>query len=461
MNNIINKLEDKNLAILGFGKEGYSTYTYLRKHLANPSITIIDQNVNLIANYPELSKDSNLELILGDNYLDNLEKYDYIIKTPGISLQADLIVKLKNKLTSQMELVLNETDAFIIGVTGTKGKSTTSSLIYQVLKDQNKDVYLVGNIGNPILDYIDLVNDDTILVAEFSAHQLQFIKKSPQIGIILNLFEEHLDYFKEVNNYYLAKLNMFKYQKENDYALYFLDNTTLQEFVKNNDYVSNLIPVTFDSSEKSCVYADDKYIYTKENDKLNVLYNLADKRHLVGEHNITNIMFVLKVADILNLDIKKATVSINNFEGLNHRLKKVGIFDDIIFYCDTIATIPAATLNGINSLKEVDTLIFGGMDRGIDYSNFAEDLLKTSIRNFICMPDTGYNIGKKLEDLKEVEQNVYFVEALEAAVKLAYKVTEKNKICLLSPAAPSYNKYKNYEEKGNYYIEYIKMYAEK
>ena len=221
MNNIINKLKDKNLAILGFGKEGYSTYTYLRKHLANPSITIIDQNVNLIANYPELSKDSNLELILGDNYLDNLEKYDYIIKTPGISLQADLIVKLKNKLTSQMELVLNETDAFIIGVTGTKGKSTTSSLIYQVLKDQNKDVYLVGNIGNPILDYIDLVNDDTILVAEFSAHQLQFIKKSPQIGIILNLFEEHLDYFKEVNNYYLAKLNMFKYQKEDDYALYF------------------------------------------------------------------------------------------------------------------------------------------------------------------------------------------------------------------------------------------------
>ena len=461
MNNIINKLKEKNIAILGFGKEGYSTYKYIRKHLINQKITILDKNEKILNSFKELAKDKNIEFILGDKYQDNLEIYDYVIKTPGIYLSPEEVLKLNNKLTSQMSLVLNETDAFIIGITGTKGKSTTSSLIYKVIKDQDKDVHLVGNIGNPILDYIDLVNENTILVAEFSAHQLQHIKKSPKIGIILNLFEEHLDYFKDVNKYFEAKLNMFKYQTENEFGIYFLDNDTLNDYIKSNKYKSKLTPVTFIGYDNDCMYADDNHIYKQSDKSKEIIYNVNDSRNLVGKHNIGNIMFVLKVVDILGLDYNKAINSINTFEGLEHRLKKVGTFNNIIFYCDTIATIPAATINGINSLGNVDTLIFGGMDRGIDYSIFAEDLLKTSITNFICMPETGYKIGNKLNELKRENQNIYFVEELEEAVKIAYKVTEKEKICLLSPAAPSYNRYKNYEEKGNYFIEYVKSYEEK
>lgn len=459
MNNIINKLQDKNIAILGFGREGYSTYKYIRKYLKNQKITILDKIENIKDTYQELKDDNNLSFILGEGYLNNLEIYDIIIKTPGISLSLMLADSLKDKLTSQMDLVMTETDAYIIGVTGTKGKSTTSSLLYNVLKDQNKDVYLVGNIGNPILDYIDLVNKDTILVAEYSAHQLQFLKKSPQIGIILNLFEEHLDYFKELNNYYLSKMNMFKYQNSNNYGLYFLDNETLNSFVEQRKYESNLIPVSLSNIDKG-FYCDGKYIYKKNVDETIKLYDLNNERNLVGMHNIINIMFVLAVVDILNLNNIDAIKSVNNFEPLNHRLQKVGKYNDIIFYSDTIATIPEATLNGINSLKEVDTLIFGGMDRGIDYSTFAKDLAQTSVNNFICMPDTGYKIGKELEKIV-INKNVFFVSELDDAVDIAFNKTSKEKICLLSPSAPSYNKYKNYEDKGNHYIKCIKDYKKK
>lgn len=448
---IIEKLKGKKIAIVGFGREGKSTYNFIRKYLKEQKLSILDKNINLTNNNEYLLEDKNVNLVLGEHYLEKLDIYDLIIKSPGISFNNIDITNIKDKITSECNLLLEQTNAFVIGVTGTKGKSTTSSLIYKIIKDQNKDVYLCGNIGTPIFDYIDLIGHNSILVVEMSAYHTEFIRKSPNIGIILNLFEEHLDYFKSKEKYFLSKLNMFKYQNSDDYGIYSADNKTLKELVEKEDYKGNLVRVlSINKSENivnNTVFCDEKYIYIKSNDKIKKIYDINSKRHLLGRHNLENIMFVLAVANILKLDLKKVIKSINEFTPLEHRMEKVGVFKGITFYNDSIATIPEATINCIESLKLVDTLILGGMDRGIDYSGLVSYLEKSDIRNLICLPETGHKIGKYLDKTK----NVIYVEEMKNAVEEAYKVTEKGKICLLSPAASSYNRYKSFEEKGKDY----------
>jgi len=438
---IIDKLKNKNIAILGFGKEGISSYKFIRRHL-NQKLTIIDKNENIKEN-EVLLNDENIKFVVGDNYLSNLEQYDIIIKSAGVSLKDIDTSKILDKLTSQYALILEDTDLFTIGITASKGKTTTTTLTYEVIKNQRDNVYLLGNMGNPPLDQIETFDKDSILVIELAALQLQYIKKSPNISCILNLFEEHLDYFGEKEKYYEAKLNIFKYQLDG-YSIYFKDNETLNNYIKKMNINTNLVSVSM--NDTADVYLKDNVVYIN-NEKVYVDNN---ERHILGMHNLENIMFVLYICKILKLDINKAIKVINEFNPLEHRMEFVGTFKNIKFYNDSIATIPEATINCIEALKDVDTLIFGGMDRGIDYNYFIEYLNKSNINNFICMPDTGYKIGKKLN------KNVYFIENLKEVVEKAYEVTKEGKSCLLSPSAPSYNNFKNFEEKGRLYKEYIK-----
>ena len=191
---LITYLKDKSIVILGFGREGKSTYKFIRKYLNDKKIVIADKKEIDYENdeFDELLKeDKNLEIISGENYLENLEKYDLIIKAPGISFAGIDIEKYKEKITSQLELLLEFFKVCTIGITGTKGKSTTSSLIYNVLKDQDKKCMLLGNIGFPVLDYAEQIEEDMLLVLEMSSHQLEYMKKSPNIACLLNVYEEH------------------------------------------------------------------------------------------------------------------------------------------------------------------------------------------------------------------------------------------------------------------------------
>lgn len=448
---IIKLLKNKNVAILGFGVEGKSTYNFIRKYLVNQKLTIIDRND--LSNLELIKEDKNLTLVSGEDYLKNLDKYDLIIKSPGISFKDIDTTHLKNKITSQLELALMFYKNNIIGITGTKGKSTTSSLLYEVIKNQKEDVYLLGNIGNPILDEIETFKEDTILVIEMSSHQLEFINVSPHYGIILNLFEDHLDHAGSVKHYHECKMNMFKYQEKGDIAIYCNDNEALKEQIKNNNYQGVMYKFQADNRcvDTKTIYIDGDYIVF-DGEKL---YDIRSHRNLIGEHNLNNIMVVLLLASLLDLDLKKAISVINNFKGLPHRMEYVGTYDDVSYYSDTIATIPAATIAAIKSLKKVGTLIFGGMDRGINYGELVDYLNKCDIENIICMPTTGEKVGKQLLQNK----NIYFVNTLEEAVILARDVTRKGTICLLSPAAPSYEYYKNFEEKGFAYQELIKKYG--
>lgn len=443
-NSIIEKLKDKDLAILGFGLEGVSTYNFIRRHLKNKHLTIIDKSdiTNKIS-------DDNVTIIYGDDYLSQLDKYDLIIKTPGISLKDIDTTNFESKITSQLELVLEVFKNNTIGITGTKGKSTTTTLIYNMLKDQGYDAYLLGNIGIPILDEVEKYNENTYLVIEMSAHQLEFIHVSPHIGLILNLFEDHLDHAGTVFHYHMNKMNMFKYQNSNDYGIYCLDNEATVKYITNYKYKSILYNISI--NKKATIYLDkDDVIY---NDS--IIYNKNNKRNLLGDHNLVNIMFVYMVGIILNLDLNKIDKTISSFTPLEHRMELVGEYYGITYYNDSIATIPEATINALKALKNTDTLIFGGMDRKIDYNPLIEYLKTSTVRNLICMPTTGYNIGHILEALG-VNKNYYYIESLKEAVLLASKITEKGKIVLMSPAASSYEYFKNFIEKGNKYKEYIR-----
>lgn len=449
-NKIVDLLKDKSIAILGFGKEGKSSYNFIRRHLGDVQITIIDKND--ITSSPEFFGDCNVKIIWGDDYLNHLDGYDIILKSPGISFKDIDITSFRNSIYSQIELILEVDRKNVIGITGTKGKSTTSSLIYKVFKEQGKDVFLLGNIGNPIFDDVDNFSDDTILVIEMSSHQLEFLKSSPHVGIILNLYEDHLDHAGSIEHYHANKMNMFKYQSCDDIAIYSGDNHYLKKYIAAGGYKSCKYKVTsnIDSDDQnSIILKDNKGFYNGE-----MLYDGNQNRILLGEHNLFNILFVMFVARLYNLDLDIASTSINSFKSLEHRLEEVGNFNGINYYNDTIATIPNATINGIKAIGNVDTLIFGGMDRGIDYTDLVNFLRDSSIKNLICMPDTGTKIGHIIE-ADDCKKNIFFVDTLDEAVEVAGRVTEKGKSCLLSPAASSYNCFKNFEEKGKYYKEKI------
>lgn len=447
---IIQFLKDKKIAILGFGVEGKSTYKFIRRHLETIPLTIIDK-FDIRANNKDLIRnDTNLFFVYGDNYLENLDQYDIIMKTPGVSFKDVNTSNLLGKIYSQIELLLMTNRKNVIGITGTKGKSTTSTLIYNVLKDQEKDVRLVGNIGIPVLDEIENYNENTILVVEMSSHQLEFLNVSPHIGIVLNLYEDHLDHAGSVDHYHSIKMHMFDYQQSDDIAIYCKDNAALNKRVESKSYVSHLYPVQLVYDEKCVSLLENKVMYEG-----NVLYEDDGSRHLLGNHNLENIMVVMLVSKLLNLDLVQAKQTIDIFSGLEHRLEFVGTYNNITYYNDTIATIPQATIEGIRALKNVDTLIFGGMDRGIDYSLLIDYLSNCNISNLICMPTTGHKIGNILKE-NNCEKNIVLVSTLEEAVNIAKQVTLKGKICLLSPAAPSYEYFKNFQEKGNCYKDLIK-----
>lgn len=442
---LIKYFENKKVLILGCGREGISTYKLIRKYLPSQEIYIADRKEDFHDDYEFLKSDECVQFIAGEEYLNNLENYDVIMKAPGISFAGIDISGYRHKIKSQLELLLEFFDVTTIGITGTKGKSTTTSLIYRMLQDQNVDSMLLGNIGVPVFDYVDDIKDNMVLVLEMSSHQLEYMELSPNIAILLNIFEEHLDHYESFEKYIEAKFNIFRYQNKDDYFLYNVDNKVLQENV--NAVNSKGYRVSFKNRFGSNIYIKDKFVCFEGKP----IYNINEPRELFGEYNLNNIMFVLGVSEILHLDICKTIETIRNFKTLEHRLEFVGKYDGVLYYDNSIATVPAAVIEAVNALKNVNTLIIGGMDRGIDYSQFTEFLNECDISNIICMPKTGHDIAKKID-----AKRVYIVQDLEEAVKVAKRVTTKEMSCLLAPAAASYGFFKNFEEKGNLYKKLVR-----
>lgn len=411
INEIAKMLNGKSILILGFGREGKSTYEFIKKYVKYTSLGIADKNEIKV---PE-------KVYFGENYLDAVLEYDVVIKSPGIPFFG--IENEKAIITSQTDLILKANRENVIGVTGTKGKSTTTTLIFNILNQAGKDVRLIGNIGVPPLSCLDDINDDTILVCEMSSHQLENLTVSPHIAVILNIFEEHLDHYNSYEDYQLAKVNVFRYQNSNDVVVYNMENKLVKDYV-------------------------EKYA---KGEKIGFPYEYDVETALLGEHNKKNIMAARLVAEQFGVDEEDIKHTVKNFSGLAHRLEFVGEFNGVKYYNDSISTIPEATINAIKSIENVNTVIIGGMDRGIHYDEFATYLENSGVENIILAYDTGKRIYEKMNNGKAI-----LVKDLEEAVEVAKKVTKKGMACLLSPAAASYGFFKNFEERGERFKELIK-----
>lgn len=415
-------IKDRSLLILGFGREGRSSYEYLRKHFPEKRIAIADKNEIDI-------HDGKTEIISGPDYLSRINDFDIVLKSPGISL-LDVKIDDDTYVTCQMDLFLKFAPGKKIGVTGTKGKSTTSSLIYSVLKAAGFNTCLIGNIGVPVFEYID-DTADMIPVIEMSCHQLEYTRHSPDIAVITNLYEEHLDHYGSFSNYVDAKMNIAKYQSEEDYLIHNKEQN-LEDFTDVSVLKGKKVAVGMNDGE------NDPFLASL----------VGINPHLPGRHNAEDEFFAAAVGRILEVSEEDIKEGIKNFKGIPHRLEYAGTFMGVSFYNDCIATVPRSVLLGIEALKKVDTLIVGGMDRGLDYSEFTEKLAESSVNGFICMPETGTKIGKEIKKLNG-NKTVVFADTMKEAVTAAYDITAPGKICLISPAASSYNYYKNFEEKGN------------
>ena len=425
--------KDKSVIILGYGREGMSTYSYIRKYMPEKPIAIADKKEVSVPN------DKNVVIFSGDDYMKHIFDYDVVMKTPGIPL-INVEIPENVTVTCQVDLFLKYAPCKKIGITGTKGKTTTSTLIYNLITAAGNEAFLVGNIGVPVFDIIDKC-DGKIAVIEMSCHQLEFCKTSPDVAVFTNIYQEHLDHYNGFEGYVNAKLNIVSHQNSDDYLIYNADQN-VEGIIDFSKYHSKKIPVSAEP----------------QNDFQKKLITLNER--LIGRHSYQDIFFAEAAARLFGADDDSIINGIKNFEGIPHRMEPVGVFNGISFYNDSIATIPHAVECAVEALGNIDTLIFGGLDRGIEYDGFIDYLETCPIKNIIGMPQTGTKICNALIKSNS-KKNVIIVDTMDEAVDKAYKFTKKGFSCLLSPAAPSYNVYKNFEEKGDHFKKLVREYCKK
>jgi len=452
MNELIKTLfENKNIALLGYGREGRSSYNLIRKILPSKKITILDEN-EAIRDDKILQNDPELQFITGIGCMQRIDDFDIAIKSPGIPSNT-LPLELKRVyLTSQTDIFLQCYGNQSIGITGTKGKSTTSSLIFHILKNAGIKTLLVGNIGIPPFDCIGEIESDTKIVMELSSHQLEYISHAPHIAIFLNLFQEHLDHYYTYEEYQSAKFNISKYQNTSDFFIYNSDNKTLEQLIGLSGIMKQvMLAFSLEAETSSEIRINNQWIEILHKNTFVRLYDTSQGQPLKGHHNQYNIMAASSACYLIGVSPENIDLGIRSFKGLEHRIELVGNFNDIIWYNDSIATIPEATIEAVKTLEIVDTLILGGFDRGIDYTILYPFLNNSGISNIIFVGKAGTRMMSEFKEYGIKSIDIYTAQDYSQVVALACEITMRGKICLLSPAAASYDMFSNFEERGNTY----------
>ncbi len=413
LTNFVSELQDySKIAVFGYGVEGKSFHAFAKKYLPQSEVIIVD------------SAYSDKE-----NYLDDLDKAELVIKSPGISLHNLGIAYDAYNFTSITELFLKYFGSQIIGVTGTKGKSTLVTLINAMLKNAGKKSLLCGNIGLSPLEIIESIDDETTVVMELSSHQLHHIHHSPHIAILTNLFAEHLDYYESEADYYHAKFNIFLDQKRDDI---FITNLPEQEKFFTTDSINAV------------------HFYNVYDKKLTHQHSFNIQQGYI--HHAT-LQILEQLRELLGIDDAVYLKTLSEFQTLPHRLEYVQSINGVSYINDSISTIPQAAMEAVRILKDVDTLILGGYDRGVDYTALEEFLLVSDIKNIICFSDTGKQIYEKIKKFKNKE-SLFYMKNLQESVRKAAEVAKKT--VLFSPAASSFNEYKNFMERGDEFKSLVK-----
>ena len=416
---ILNRLQGRRVLILGFGREGKSTLCFLQRHLPDLELGVADRNENA---FKDLNPESRLRLHSGDDYLKAIFDYDVVIKTPGISLK-DVDTR-DVEITSQTDLFMSQFHHQTIGITGTKGKSTTTSLIFHLLKSSGYDAILTGNIGIPCFDVMEQISPESIIVYELSAHQLEYVHNSPRVGVLLNVFEEHLDHFGTFERYKRAKFNLLRFMGDDDFAV--VHDSLMWEVLAlgvNNVVYSNM---DFDIDE--------------------------DALPLLGAHNRSNVKAALCAVGAYGIDPQQVIPYLYSFKPLEHRLELVGTCRGVTFVNDSISTIPQATIAACEALGKVDFLLLGGFDRDIDYSPLAVYLAEHPVPHLLFTGKAGERMMQLVKE-RGVPSHLVTYHSMEEAFEYLWQHANPGDVCLLSPAASSYDQYKNFEERGRKFKE--------
>ncbi len=434
---VLEMLDKKKILILGFGREGKSTLKFLRKYFPDKTIGVADKEKKDI-------KDVLLETYFAADYLKELKTYDIIFKSAGISPFISPIITAKKtgkEFSSNTALFFQLCPGRVIGITGTKGKSTASSLIYEVMKKNFPDVRLTGNIGSPPLDSLANATKETIFVAELSSHQLMDIKKSPNIAVLLNIFREHMDYYHRFASYIEAKKNITRFQTEDDILIYNSGYPILQKIASE----SKAKKIQFDSTSLAIAKI-----------------TLSDS--VKGEFNKLNALPAILIGRLFGISEGAIYETVRNFKSLPHRLEFVGSFNRVSFFNDSLATVPEATTAALSAFpKNKVVLIAGGFDRGQDYSNLAQAIVDYEVKGLVLLPTTGQRL---LEDVKKINQHAYsakyaFVQSMNEAVEEAVRLARANDTVLLSPASASFSTFKNYQDRGNQFKQAVSKIMER
>lgn len=443
------------ILIIGFGVEGQSSYRFIRKHFPTVPLAIADRN---LASAPEdLKNDPNLTLYTGSNYLAEIGSYQVLMKSPGIRTSELASMNSQAIITSQTDLFLAAHRNRIIGITGTKGKTTTSHLVYHILKHAGCDVRLAGNMGMPPFEIWESLAESTWVVFEISSHQLEHVNHSPHISLLLNIFQEHLDHYDSYRSYQLAKFNIARFQTPSDYFIYHAHNQQINSLIDEFGIASKQISFSLTSDPLTGIYIKNSQVVFNIPGQESIVYIPEIK--LVGEHNMLNILAAFAIGKLLGISEKNMTEAISTFNPLPHRLEFVGEYRQKVFYNDSIATIPEAAIHAVNALNDIDVLILGGFDRGIDYREFAAFLVQKKIPHLVFTGDAGKRMLILIKEHQNVESECQFFPIFDDAVAYAISATRTGYKCLLSPAASSYDQFRNFEHRGNRFKELITKWA--
>lgn len=450
----IRDLNEKRVCILGFGREGKAMFHAIEQHAPYARITVADKNADAFAELANPNRVTSLKsgytLQSGSRWLHHITSFDVVIKSPGIPPSV-LPVIHDSPLTTSTQIFLDSiagTGATVIGVTGSKGKSTTSSLIHTILRAAGKDAHLVGNIGTPSIAYIDRARNGTIFVLEMSSYQLMDLTCSPQIAVVTSFFPEHLDYHGSFDAYREAKTNIARFQGSGDVVFYAADSPGAFSIARATQ--GRCIPFS----------ADDAPVRIEET-------------QLLGRHNLSNIAGAYAIACQLGVPPTTAITAIANFQSLPHRLQSLGVHGGVAWVDDAISTTPQSAIAALDALGDrVRTILLGGQNRGYDFAPLAERLHASAVTTVIFFPGSGPCIREAMREYgawKEGSRTttrdiaMFDVTSMEDAVVIAARATRNREpetsqspIVLLSPASPSYGMFASFEEKGKAFARCIR-----
>jgi UDP-N-acetylmuramoylalanine--D-glutamate ligase len=434
------------VVVVGYGREGRSVHRFLLSSGLATEVAIADRRAVEQAG-------PAARVHCGADYLEHLSEYDTIVRSPGVptGLPELRAARAAGKcVTSATNIFFERSPGRIVGVTGTKGKSTTSSLAAGVLAGGVAEVRLVGNIGRPALDHIDGATENTVFVMELSSQQLDDAVHSPSVSVVLAVLPEHLDFHGDFDSYLDAKANIARYQTAEDHVVFNPGHPTASTIAA----LSNGTAVCFSPSNKPSLdcYLGDGHIVARYRDRGIAQVMPTSAVPLLGAGNLENVMAAVSVGSIFDVSPAVIRAAVESFTPLPHRLEFVGERRGIRFYNDSLATIPQAVIHAMKALGgDVTTLIAGGHDRGVSYDELASYLSRSSLQALILFEPVGERLWRAIQATHSGGGRLkrYDVTTMADAVRVAFEVTPSGGICLMSPGAASFGSFRDYEDRGN------------